>query len=81
MATTPSRPYSTFDMIISNGDDHIQPTPVPSMHTTPASQKRLDLWRKRVGFEEAWLSFDDTLRVVRDFFERNPLPSIQEGCA
>ena len=31
------------------------------------SRKRLDLWRKRVGFEEAWLSFDDTLRV-----ERNP---------
>ena len=36
------------------------------------SRKRLELWRKRVGFEEAWLSFDDTLRVVRDFFERNP---------
>ena len=34
MATTPSRP-STFDMIISNGDDHIQPPPLPS--TTPAA--------------------------------------------
>ena len=44
------------------------------------SRKRLELWQKRVGFEEAWLSFDDTVRVVRDFFERNPSKHIGEVC-